>query len=625
MIPTLFPSTYIENLSYSSDVPTFPEHGIVDLIDCIECFAEHTEDEGSEWELAFTYPCNGQGVDELQLDAIVLAKANAYQNPQAFRIYSAEHKTDKILTVKAQHISYDMANTPVKPFTATSPSDAVTKLRTNTIYGSNWQQHHFFVSTDLTSTDEFKFDAPTSMRSVLLDGDNSIQGTYGGDLIFDNYDVKLLRVGGADRGVSIDYGVDLVDMTQEKNNSEMITGILPYYKRTESDELYSTEPIMYGDIAYGPGTYDIQKIKPVDLSEYFPNAAPTRAQLNAKAAEWVAAEEIGIPEISLTVSYAHLGQDVRMHDAIRVNFPAIKVDTKAKVVKEKYNVLLEICEEVEVGHAKTSAMFNLMDASRLRKGLIPPERVANNSLTGDKLANGSVGKGKVGAGAIGKYEIEPMSIDHDLLSKKAGGGGGGGESGAAVELDNIGYTIFKPVTHSADYDPDVSEGVIINSSIGVSPRNLPLKMLRVTDSGTGTRTDDPNDYELNPTIVTDGTLPGGKVVRHSMSETQMADSAVSTRVVQNAAVAYAKLSSEMQGKITKIDNLEASIAYINKLFASSATIDDVWAKNLHASSNVYSAYVRTNYIVGYSSGRQYTQRQITDGSGNTLYVWGASG
>lgn len=559
MIPSLLPYNYFDTLSYSTDLPTLPVHGDVDLIDCIECFAEQTEDDGSEWELAFSYPKGGYGFDSLKLNAIVLAKANPWQGVQAFRIYGIEKQTKKTVTVKAEHISYDLAKIPAKTFKATSAADAVAKLQVNSIYGNNWKQHHFKFDTDISSSEKFEPDTPVSMRAMLLDGDKSIKGTYGGDLIFDNYSVQLKQVGGEDRDVTINYGIDLVDLTQEQNNSEMITGILPYYKRTSSDDLYATQPIIYGDIAYGPGMYETQRIEPVDLSEHFPNDVPTVAQINAKAAEWVAKEEIGEPEISLTVSYANIGQDVRIHDAVRVRFPSMGVDVKAKVVKYKYNVLLERCEEIEVGHAKESKYFNLMDASRLRKGLVPPERIQNESITSEKISRGGVGKGKIAPEAVGKYEIEKYSIDHDLMSKKTSAGG------AAIQSDNI------------------AVGAVDSSALGA------------------------------------GAVTGAKILDGAVTNGKLGSGAVTKGKISDAQVSYEKLTTGVTDEIDKIDYLESRVAYIDKLFATTAQIDYVRAKNFYASTSISAPIVQaTTFKLSDTSLGVYQVKDITGLSRSVL-------
>lgn len=607
MIPTILPSTYVDNLTYSGNYPSFPQHGTVDLVDCIECYAEQTEDEGSEWELAFTYPLGGYGFDQIQLNAIILAKVNDHQGLQAFRIYGIEKSINKTVAVKCQHISYDMVNVPVKPFKATSCSDAITKIRTNTIYGNNWKTHHFYLDTDITSSEKFEPDTPTSMRAMLLDGDDSIKGTYGGDLIFDNYHVSLNQVGGADRGVTINYGVDLIDMTQEYNNSEMITGILPYYKRSTNDELYATDPIIYGDVVNGPGTYDIPKIKSVDLTEHFPNNVPTTAQVTAKAREWVAKEEIGIPEISLTVSYATLGQDVRIHDAVRVVFQKMGIDVKSKVVKYKYNVLLERCEEIEVGHAKESKYFSLMDASKLRKGLIPPERIQNESITGDKIASGGVGKGKIGPEAIGSGNIELQSINHELLSKK------GSSAGPAVQQDVIdegavgedeiddGAVVEDKIDSGAVTEHKIGLGAVIEDAISMGAvsfnkiKNYAVDTIKlaigaVTEDNidTGAVTENKlDDGAVTENKIDDEAVTENKIGTEAVTFNKIGRLAVDTSRINDAAIAWAKLQSGSGQPATKINALEADMAYVNKLFATTAQIDTIRAYNIFAASTLY--------------------------------------
>ena len=543
MIPTLFPADYVDTLSYSGNWPEFPLHGTVDLIDCIECVAEEIEDDTSEWELAITYPQGGYGFDELALNKIIVAKANDHQSPQAFRIYSIEKNISKTVTVKAQHISYDMVNIPVKPFTATSASSAVTQLRNNTIYGTNWKLHHFYIDTDVTQAGTFKAEDPQSMRALLLDGEDSIKGSFGGDLIFDNYHISLRKTGGEDRNITITYGVDLIDMTQEENNSEMVTGIFPYYKRSSTDPLYETSPFVYGSVVpEDQSRYPIPKIESVDLTEYFPDTdhPPNSAAVTTKAHEWVAKEQIGEPEISLTVQYATLGQDVRIHDAIEVYFPGMGIKKKAKIVKYKYNVLLERCEEIEVGHAKDSSLFSLMDASRLRKGLVPPARIQNGSISNDKIANGGVGKGKIAPAAVGGYNIERKTINHNNLTDKDS------PEGPAVRAENL---------NGVD---DPGGAAVTNEKIG-----------------RGVITGDKIDSKQ---------IQRTHIAGEAVGSDELAKLAVKEGNVADAAVAWAKLKTGSGQPATKINALETDMAYVNKLFASSAQIDYIRVKAIYANT-----------------------------------------
>lgn len=393
MIPILFEHNATE----------FTTHGLGDLTECTTCVASVNED--GEYELALEYPVTGYMFPELTINRIVVAKANDYDPLQAFRIYGYEKTINGIVKINCQHLSYDISNIVVKAFGGIeTASAALAKLKTNAVLPAGTTCPFTFYSdiTDKPHTDtkKFKKEEPASMRTILLDGDDSIKGAFGGDLVFDNWDIKLLKMAGEDRGVTINYGADLVDLTQEENISDMTTGVLPYYKHSNGN----ADQVVYGDIQYATGTFLRHRIVPLDVSQYFgsaqENAPPSKAQINAKAQAWIEAEEIGKPEINLTLEYASLGQDLRLHDAVTVHFDRMGIDVKSKVVKVEYDVLAERCTQIEVGKTRPSLLFSLEDASRLKRGLLPPNRIQNGSIGSNQLGGGSVGGKQLADGAV---------------------------------------------------------------------------------------------------------------------------------------------------------------------------------------------------------------------------------
>ena len=173
------------------------------------------------------------------------------------------------------------------------------------------------------------------------------------------------------------------------------------------------------------------------------------------AKKWVSKnkkkEHIGQPELSIKVSYAYLKQNVRMFDAIKVEFPKLGVSTSGKVVKYKYNVLLERCEEIELDHAKSSKYFSLMDANKLRKGLLPPDRIGKGSIRGG-------GGGHIAPKTVTGDDMEDNTIYHDQLAKVKNGVG-------PVQADNIGTKVIQ-TGHVAQYaiEPDLIANGALNST-----------------------------------------------------------------------------------------------------------------------------------------------------------------
>ena len=445
MIPILF----------ESNETVFTTHGLGDLMDTIEASAEVTEE--GEYEMAFKYPITGAMFNELLINRIVLAKANSYDPYQVFRIYSITKPINGVVEVACQHISYDLANMPVKAFKCTTSekaSDAINKMYTNTVNitgmskstsGNTKYFGSFVITTDVTRSAQnvdrlFKMEEPSTVRATLLDGDDSIRGTFGGRLVFNNYSVQLLETPGSNRGITINYGIDLIDMEQEENISEMITGVLPYYKYSKTTEKSdgsneTNDYYVYGSIQYATTSSTRHRIQPLDLTEHFPNQKtcqidgtpagyhkgdlipPTAAEVEEKARQWIAKEEIGEPEISLTLSYAQLGQDVRMYDQINVRFPKLGIEKSALVTRYKYDVLNERCVEIDVGKVKDSLTFKLSDASRLKFGLIPPKRI--NNINGNKISNGSVGGSKLSGGGVSNWHLKDDAVDNDKIADDA--------------------------------------------------------------------------------------------------------------------------------------------------------------------------------------------------------------
>lgn len=472
MIPILF----------EYDATTFTTHGLGDLVDCIECNAG-INDEG-EYELQFKYPVGAELYSELTINRIVVAKANPYDPLQAFRIYGYEREIDGVVTVNCQHISYDLSGIPTKDFKdKTTCASALAQMKTNAVVSCP-----FNFSTNIPDSQapqiqegKFKIEAPESIRACLLDGDDSIKGCWGGDLVFDNYNISLLTLGGADRGAIIEYGIDLVDLDQEESISEMVTAILPYYRYSVGNETTGeqTDYVTYGDIQYASGTFLRQNIQSVDLTDQFPNQAretsPTKQELNAKAQEYITANDIGKPEINLTIKHTAYDQDIRMHDAITVRFVKMGIDVKSKVTSYKYDVLGERCTEIEIGKTRDSSIFTLEDASRLRKGLIPPKRIQDSSITGSKLGGGSVGGRNVASGGIAGWHLRDGAVSEHKIDDEA------------VTEDKIGenaVTVLKvkdgAITRYKIKEGEVIEDRILNKAVTLAKLSNDLQVFYAT-------------------------------------------------------------------------------------------------------------------------------------------------
>ncbi len=342
MKPILFPSTATE----------FKTQGLGVLTDAISCTV--TEERNGAFELTMQYPDTGVHFDEITDRCIIYAIPSPYRAPQPFRIYRITRPMDGIIMVYAQHITYDLSGVPLNPFTAINAPDALSKLSLNAAVDSP-----FTFWTDKATVASFAVSTPSSTRSVLGGSSGSILDVYGGEYEWDGFTVRLYGHRGYDNGVVISYGKNLTDIEQDRNISNVATGIYPYWTNAEG-ALVTCDP----KIVNAPGTYDFTRVVPVDFSNDF-ETQPTPAQLRARAEKYVEDNKIGIPKTSITASFVQLEQfpeyedlalleKCDLCDTVTIRYPQLGVEAKAEIVKIETDVLLERYNSVEIGDVRTN-------------------------------------------------------------------------------------------------------------------------------------------------------------------------------------------------------------------------------------------------------------------------------
>ena len=270
-------------------------------------------------------------------------------------MYAISKPMNGIVTVLAEHISYDLSGIPVKPFSAPTASSALSMLKSNAVVDCP-----FDFWTDKNTQANFKVSVPASIRSRLGGVAGSILDVYGGEFELDNYTVKLHNHRGTNRGVSIRYGKNLTDIQQDQNCSNVATGVYPYWVDSEGKTLVELPE----RIVNAPGTYNFVKIRTLDFSSEF-ETQPTVDQLRAKTESYIKNNDIGVPSVSLTVSFAQLEQTeeykhlkllerVSLFDTVNVEFPALNVSATARVVKLVYDGLADRVKSVTLGSVRAS-------------------------------------------------------------------------------------------------------------------------------------------------------------------------------------------------------------------------------------------------------------------------------
>lgn len=319
-----------------------------------------TEELNGLFELTMEYPIDGYLFNELKFTRIICCKSNPYSKPQPFRIYSISTPINRTVTINAAHISYDLSGFIVDPFTATNLDETIAGLK-NKVYGDCPFEYVHTVN----ESGDINVSEPKSVRSVL--GEH-VSKAYQPDFTFDGLTVIMEDKRGGETGVNVVYGKNLIDINQEENNTNVYTGVYPFWRDDEDNVTVLDERVIKT-----PGTWYYTKIYPLDLSNEFKNK-PTQEEMKAFTETYIEVYSLGIPEISLSISVLQLNGTnyeremlagkINLGDTITVQFPDAKVNAKARCIKTVYDPLQNRYETLELGDAARTLADSIISSSQ---------------------------------------------------------------------------------------------------------------------------------------------------------------------------------------------------------------------------------------------------------------------
>lgn len=329
-------------------------------LEAISCTVK--EERNGIFELEMDIAETALHASQIEMQSFILAKVPDKTNLQAFRVYKITKPVNGVFKVLAQHISYQLSFIPVMPFSilasASACNETLQGLKTNAV-----EACPFNFTTDVTTVSSYRQTAPASLRSRLGGVEGSVLDQFGGEYSWDNYNVSLLRHRGVQTPtVSLRYGKNIIDLNQEENIADTITGIVPFWQSSEGDEMVTLpEKVINSQYA---DRYPYKRTVPYDFSQTY-EEKPTEAQLRAKAQAYMNASGVGVPKVSIKLSFISLAdteefkevaalQNVNLCDNINVFFEKLGINTTAEIVGISYDVLREKYNSIEIGSLRSN-------------------------------------------------------------------------------------------------------------------------------------------------------------------------------------------------------------------------------------------------------------------------------
>ena len=359
MIPILF----------KANATKFDTYGIGVLKDCTKC--EVTEERNGAFECVLVYPVSGPMFTELTVERLIKAKPNDTANDQMFRIYRITTPIDGVVTIYAQHISYDLSNIAALPWESGSITAA---LGLEQLLHNTATSHNFTCLTDSSSSTNFHVAKPQSVRACLGGVSGSFLDCWGGEYEWDNFLIHHHKHRGHETGVVIEYGKNMTEMEHDNEISDAYTDMMPYAISTEADG--SKRTVMLSEKLLT--ILDTQLMQPKtlikDFSGYFEmDARITEDQLREVATKYLEDNSLGEILPTLTVAfeplwkqpeYAAVLERVSLCDTVLIRHSVLGVTAKAKVITTVYDTLAEKYVSIELGAAKSNLLNTVVQNER---------------------------------------------------------------------------------------------------------------------------------------------------------------------------------------------------------------------------------------------------------------------
>lgn len=327
---------------------TVPQHnGLGVLSDCISCYCEHARND--IYELTFEYPMSGIHAQDIAYMRFIKAKPNPTDDPQLFYIDRIGKVMNGKFTVYCKHISYLLSGYDIVSGTASNAAAACTLLQ-NASTG-------FTITTDKVVSASFKINTPASVKSYFVGRQGSFLDVFGkADIKYNNFSVQFLTDAGADRGVTIRYAKNLLELSQEIDASNLYTHVRCFYQNGD------TAAIVGDKVATGL-SLGIDKVLVVDVSEEY-QEAPTVSTLTTRAQKYINDNNLTTPTDNIKLDFVQSGElsnRVDLCDTVSVYYPALGITrTGVKCIRVKYDVIKGKYIETEFGDAQGSAVDTMV-------------------------------------------------------------------------------------------------------------------------------------------------------------------------------------------------------------------------------------------------------------------------
>lgn len=289
---------------------------------------EIIQEGNSKYQLSFKFPTNNPLWEELVEETLLLA--DDLHGEQEFIVFEVE-KHHAYITIYANQVATLLNNYSITELSVNNASgDRVMRSLVSSII----REHKFTFSSDIANTHSLNLKNVTVANALFKDK-HSIIGQWGGDLIRDKYDIRLLSNGGTNKEALFMYKKNLKSYQQKKSIKDLRTRIhftktINSQKEGEKDKVIAVtvdSPLIGKYKNIYEGNLDVSDQDVVDeatLRKYGENYFKTT--LCDVIEESIEIDVVGAPD-----------EPVGIFDTVTIFHEKFNLDVKKKITKYTYS------------------------------------------------------------------------------------------------------------------------------------------------------------------------------------------------------------------------------------------------------------------------------------------------
>ena len=304
-----------------------------------------------EYELELSYPLSSNKSKHIKPFNIIKVEE------QLFRIYHTDKDSkNRSITANARHIFYDLYNFIIEDRRA---ENKTCKEALEIIEDELGVKNSYTFDSNILEKKTQYIVKKNIVEAIFL-----IVNEWKGELVRDNFNIRIDKDKGKDNGIRIKYGKNIIGISEKLNSDNVATWIYPVGANGITlSEKYLLNPI-WEDLEYP----NFALIKKVDFKD-----ATSEGMLRIEGEKYLLAN--AIPDVNYKIDFIQLAsteeykrykklEEVLVGDIVTVSHKILGIDIKVKVIGIERDVLSAKNTRVELGQPLSTLDQYIAEVSR---------------------------------------------------------------------------------------------------------------------------------------------------------------------------------------------------------------------------------------------------------------------